>query len=255
MKIEDIIRRALDEAIPVRAHNSGAEVSTHYLLPDGSHVTLFASMSQKDNFVLSDNGRTVEVLLANCRTFSKASIKKALELANNAGGVFIDGQFMMRDIDISQLASAIIYLADACHRWATDIILADHRIEQREIYHRIFDELSLLIPKKNIIRDAEITGESNKRYRFDFSVKTDKYKGLIDITTPSPIAIATTFTKIMDVKRQNANYRQTVVAQGKFTSEDINLLQTTADQVLIASRMKPGFAKQLLEISIAHTRH
>jgi hypothetical protein len=219
-------------------------VTTQFLYPSNTHVSVYVAPGLAGELFVSDGGGALDTLSAHGievedrkRVFSV--IKKYSGLKAEAGEV--RATRLPKNVDL--LGTAILTVARA----SVDVV--EHGMSElrprrnRNIEDEILATLQRYVGPSQIQRRQRISGASNRQYTFAFAVPRGR-KGtlIIDSVEPEAASLQARFTAHMDVGRsQTRKIEQQIVYddEREWKAEDLILLQMAATLVPL-SQFKKG---------------
>lgn len=230
-----LIRDALAFLAEPRPGSEGIYVPTTTLLPGGDVVGVLVVREGEDRFRVSDNGAGREALLdAGVMVIGPGDRRRASEIASRTG-LEIDGDaFVFTNVGADQLASAVIYVADASRSWAQAVLNKDMQRRKRDIGDVVFQKLEAVFSAANVKPDVTLLGASSSQHTFDFVVDlAGDRRALFDIVTPAPPSISAAHLKFYDLQREHQDWPREAVIENvaEWTSAHLALLNQVVTHI------------------------
>lgn len=227
------LRRVADEVARglAYANTRGDDIiiQTPVAFPSGTLVSvkLYGGPS---TFTVTDDGcamREAELMGAD-----DIARREARKVAEEFQLTFNNWEIFEAQASINELVGLTILVANAAAQ--TLLRTSDKFAETFEVRRK--EELSLRLSRifgeKNVVKNAAIAGASAKVWPFDARVILPSGRdGFFSRVTPSPISVASAYSKLDDVSRmENAPFLGAVL-EGKFEAGDQALLKRAARRV------------------------
>lgn len=202
----------------------GLRVRTTCLYPSFEPVFIFVA-KLGDGFRVSDGGEACRVAEAHGQARGAAR-SKVHQHAQRYGLDFERGAIVAKIDALEWLDSAIVSVANAAASGATDALPDVTSFVEEEIAERLYERLVNYVPKHKIGRDVERRGNSGRKYRFDFEVRSEIIS-LFDTVIAHPNSVTSRFVAFSDAG-QGEDVAGYIVYDGKLKKEDKALLQDVA---------------------------
>ena len=222
----------------------GARIATHCIYPSFETVHVYIAKIG-DSFRVHDAGGAYRSAWSHGR--DERAINKWLSAeASKFHLDLIDDSFVASDVSEIWLTSAILSVANASARAASNAVSNSRETADGDLLDRIGECLkSLHIPEKNIAREYIGVGKSGGSRRFDFAIRRrDSFDVLINGISPHPASVSAKYLSFSDAD---------VGREGKIAVYDKAL--DTADAVLlgdVASLMSFRALPVGIERAMAH---
>lgn len=207
-------------------------VDTHCLYPSGSVVQVAVQGGAREA-VVHDNGGTVQVLAQHGIHYQQMDV--ALRRFARIRDLTIDnGQIVSPPVTTDILPIAILMVANASKE-AADELLRKHRFTKKRDFRQQLDFFFRSnFGTKRYKREYEVSGQSEKRYKFDHAILGDEKVILVDAVLPEPSSLYASVVANLDVRESHdPRYIQRIVYDENhpWRSQDLRLLQTGAPVV------------------------
>lgn len=206
---------ALDSVLrQLRAAPNEARVSTTTLLPSGALATVRVRPQCDGRFFVTDDRSGLEEAGAFGLELDARDAARGNRIAERAGLSFDDHQFSLRDVGPDQLASVIVYVADAAREWAEGAAERGASRTGTGLRRALEDRLQRIFGPQTIGRETELHGDSGRSYKFDFVVSLkDERKALFEIVQPHPNALSAAHLKLFDLKAAQPDWPREAVTE------------------------------------------
>lgn len=230
-----VIRDTLAFLAEPRQGSEGIYVPTTTLLPGGDIVGVLVTREGEGRFRVSDNGAGREAILdAGVMTIRAGDRRRATEIAGK-GGLEIDGDaFILRDVVAEQLASAVIYVADASRAWAQAVLDREARRSEREMSETVQRRLEMVFSPSRVNREVTLLGASSSQHKFDFVVDlSGDRRAMFEIVTPASTSISSAHLKFFDLQREHQDWPREAVVENMadWQSSSLALMNQVATHV------------------------
>ena len=229
------LRETLSVAAASAAGELGVIVPTTTLLPTGALASVHVTQDGDGIFSVSDEGAARAILLdSGVHRIRPSDRRKGNEIAQRLG-LEVDGDaFLLRRVTTDQLASAIVYVADATGEWATYLTDRLTRSREGDLSEILQESLWRAFSPSQVEREGTILGASNTKHRFDFvvHVNTDVLAAF-EIVSAAPQSIAAAHLKFSDLERRERHWpREGIVSNlSDWNSEAIALLSQVCTNI------------------------
>jgi hypothetical protein len=245
MKIEiEKISKALEPIHSVRQTKEGVWVGTSCLMPHGEGISILISEG-RDGYRVSDNSQALTTLFSLGYELHPSHFRRAKTLAERNSIEFDDGVFFTDGVLISQIAAAVLWIANTCQAWANEILSSEIKRQERQLKRFVYEVVKQFVPEKDIYSGFELHGESTKKHIVDYMVRIDDKRLILQTVANNPISIANNFVKFHDIKRLDDKYLCEYVTEGKWKSEDLNLMSEVSDGVIFADKGEKALADKI----------
>ena len=164
----DKIKEALKRYSECEETKNGSRINTHCLYPSFESVPVFV-IGHGSGYIVHDGATAVGVAWAHGR--DKDVIRKATSKAAQQYGVEVkSGQISVKIDSLEWLESAVLAVSNASAMAAHVAVEKYVRVTEKHLNDVIRDQIERFIPKKNVLAEYEVSGQSGKKYRFDFAV-------------------------------------------------------------------------------------
>jgi len=242
MMEEAKIQSCLDQVARCVKKGNGYVISTHCMYPSGEHVSIHINKTGKEYFITDASSAFLEVLSYGIDV-TKTHLKRAAILSDAIGAVFDKGEFSIRDVSESNLAAAILWLANFVQKWVGEISY-DYEIKMEEqLKLQVNENLHKIFFKEKIKQNVALTGLSTKKYTVDNIVYLEQRKKplIVDVIPNHHNAISASYLKHSDIKKNTSEYIHEAIIDNHsvWKAENINVLSDVFDGVLKASNLDP----------------
>ena len=222
-----------------------SRVSTTCMYPDGDMVAVYVYRSEGDSYVVTDDGRAFNIIKSYGLDISSGVRRSANSFAQEYFMTYkkdLDA-FFSEQVDVDQIESAITYMANMLQNFVRHWNEKKLEAVQHNLKQQIQEGLEKAgIPKKEIVTDYTITGESSKQHHFDYALIKGGTSILIDGINNHQTAIAYSYVKFNDVFVNHPDYKREAVIEKSpsWKSADLRLIRSATDHVnFIEDKMKP----------------
>ena len=225
--------RLVEEAIFRPEIKQTFETTT--VLPDGSVLDL-EIIGQADGTVTITDKEAFHNSRVSMGLFnlSKSDWKVAAGLASQRGIIAENNCFSVYRVSPDQAFAAALHLSDIGKRWADQIFLRNRSKETDQISNRTLERLGHMFPEKQIDRDVECIGASNKIYRLDVVLKVNSdVSAVFETVNPTAASLAYAHLKLDDIRLGLPDWKREVVVNSisSFAIEDISILGRVSNHI------------------------
>jgi hypothetical protein len=223
--IIDALQQSLSQ---IAAGHEATRVATTTLLPSGAMASVLVRPAGNGTFFVSDDSAGRKDLLSlGYLDLSGGDRRRGNDIANRLGLLFDGEGFSIREVAADQLTGAIVFVAEAAREWAS--AAADHAARRVEaaLTRRVEDRLRALLPKAKIAREAELTGASTKKYRFDLILELSRdRKAIFESVAPNPSSLSSAHLKLFDLMDAHPDWPREAVTERleDWSAADVTLL-------------------------------
>lgn len=177
-------------------------VPTHCLYPSNANVTVFVRGGVNE-FTVSDDGLALAEISAH-----GFDIQKPTNILNKfcrpAGLGCADGQIYSPVVPLDGVVGAILHVANAASKFTNWAVHNLRREAEKDLENDIYKILRQQFSSARIKKEKMVSGESNRQYKFDFSVRLGGERILlVDHVVPNPVSINSRIVAHIDVFRLN----------------------------------------------------
>lgn len=238
--LEGALARVVETGEPVR-------VSTTTLLPSGAMASVLVRPSGNGTYLVSDDGAgRSDLLVLGHVKLSGSDRKRGDTIANRLGLTFDGTAFAVREVTADQLASAIVFVAEATRDWASVAVENAVKRSQIALSKRVEDRIRAIAPDARITREVEVAGASTKKHRFDLVMDLDRErKAVFEIVSPNTNSLSAAHLKLFDVRGAHADWPREVITERleDWSAADMSLLNGVATHVRAMNRDWQGLAE------------
>lgn len=231
--IEQIMPKVVTGRDPIR-------VETTTLLPSGALASVLVRPSGRGSFYVADDAVGHKDLLAlGHLEITGGDKRRGNDIASRLG-LFFDGTgFSVREVTADQLTAAIVFVAEAAREWAS--AAADNAAKRAEAVFtkRVEDRIRAVLPKAKIAREAELTGASTKKYRFDLVLELSQDRKVIfEAVAPNPNSLSSAHLKLFDLMEAHPSWPREAVTERlqDWSPADMTLLSRVVTHVRAMDR-------------------
>lgn len=211
-----------------------ARVETTTLLPGGAIATLTLRQTGEHFSVDDEGGGRAAIAALGFQNLTRADARRGSEIARKLGLVFVDDNFILKDVSFGQLSSAIVYVAEASRAWAAATVEAHQKIRHRDLVGRAVERLRTSLPTMDVQIERELPGASNKLHRFDMIVSLPRERfAVFETLLPASSSIAAAHLKFYDIKQAHPEWPREAMVEdfSEWASEDLAMLQQVSSGV------------------------
>ena len=209
-------------------------VSTTTLLPSGAIAAVRVRPQGDGCYLVSDDRSGHDDVLAAGLQPSGHDTRRGVQIADRLGLDFDGAAFSLRQVGADQLASAIVFVAEAAREWSAGILARAARREEANLRSQVERRLEAIFAASTIGREAELAGFSQKTHRFDFVVALPHdRKAVFELVLPHPNALAAAHLKLFDLKAAHPQWPREAVTERleAWSGADMNLLNGVSSHV------------------------
>ncbi|TPK58607.1 hypothetical protein FJ930_29655 [Mesorhizobium sp. B2-4-15] len=206
-------------------------VATGCLYPSNGSVTVYVS-GGTDLCVVSDRGATAHTVEAH--GIAVPDIARWLGPFCRQNGLRLEGnQITSPAIDVAHVPTLISLVANTASiaaRYALDKYTNEVGVK---LVERLYESLVVTFGRRNIAKEVEVAGASNRIYHFDFQVGLESARILFDHVNPHPSSINAKAAAHMDVGRREDDPAHYLVYDkaAKWNAADVGFLQSLAQMI------------------------
>lgn len=186
-------------------------------------------------FAVSDNGAGQDDLMAaGHHRLSAGDRRKGADIAASFGLRFVGDGFHAESVASDQLASAVVYVAEATRRWVAEIVEVAGQRREAGIVADVEARVRLALPNIGLTRERELVGASSKRHKFDLVADLGRDRlAIFEIVSPHPNALSAAHLKLFDMMTSHPEWPREVVTNRieAWPSADMVLLSGVASHV------------------------
>ncbi|KAA0573337.1 hypothetical protein FZ983_30455 [Azospirillum sp. B21] len=232
MSCPTTIQQAVASLVGCKPHGDGYLVHTTCLYPSNDAVRVLVR-GGKDQFVVSDNGGAIAAL--EDAGLEQAGGDRFLHKYARAQGLRVErGAIISPPVNAENLPVAILLVANASQE-AAHRELEHRKMRPARDFKQMLENILWQRFPNRTEKDRLFLGESNRQYKFDYTVKAESGKLLLlDAVTPDYSSIASRVLANLDVRnRGDEGIVQRIVYDDRFPwkAEDILLLENGAPTV------------------------
>lgn len=213
---------------------SPTRVATTTVLPSGAVISVLVRSTANGTYSVSDDGSGRDDLVSLGVQIGPGDKRRANEIASRLGLSWEGEQFAVQGVTADQLASAIIYVAEATRAWACASSENASRRTERTLVARTQERIREAVPSVKMAREVELMGASSKRHRFDLVIElgSDR-KAIFEMVTPNANSLSSAHLKLFDLQQAHAAWPREAITErfDEWASPDINLLAAVATHV------------------------
>jgi hypothetical protein len=226
---------------------SDVHVPTHCLYPGGGQVVVVVRPGH-DGMLVTDDGLGWTTLLSAALDPSRRSAQHAAAaVADRFDLVLHDKRaFLLDGVAPGEVASAVLYVANASQAWVSEVIAALSERMPRDLGERATAEVIRLFGRERVQLGAKVGGVSTKSHDVAMLlILPHDRRAVIEPVTNHPNAIATTYMKFGDIGHLHADWHREAIIEdlASWRSEDVALL---ADVGTGVTDMRAGLDRLLV---------
>ena len=234
----ETLKSLVDQSIKTFLIDNEVAVETGCLFPSNGSVIVYVS-GGSELCVVSDHGAAAQTVYAH--GVQVPDVRRWLGPFCKDNGLRLEGTHITSPpVGISHLPTVISLVANTASiaaRYAIDKYTSEIGVR---LIERLQDSLISVFGQRNIARDVEMAGASNRTYRFDFQIGSNKNRRIfLDHVNPHPSSINAKAAAHIDLGRLEDNTISQFLVydkNAKWNSADLSFLQLAA-QLLPVSRV------------------
>lgn len=220
---------ALEQSLlQIAGGREATRVGTTTLLPSGAVASVLVRNAGNETYFVSDDGAGRRDLLAlGYLDLTSGDRRRGTDIASKLGLQFDGEGFSLREITADQLTGAIVFVAEAAREWASAAAENAARRVEASLARRVEDRIRAAIPKAKIAREAELTGASTKKYRFDLVMElSGDRKAVFESVAPNPSSLSSAHLKLFDLMDAHPDWPREAVTERleDWSAADVTLL-------------------------------
>lgn len=226
---------AIPENLLRKAGSQPTQVITTTLLPSGALASVTVCPRPNGAFSVSDDQAGWNDLLAlGHDELTGGDTRRGKAIAERLGLLFDGKGFFLQEVTADQLTGAIVFIAEAAREWATSAAENSTRRIEVALTRRVEDRIRSILPKARIAREAELTGASTKKHKFDLVVElSEERKAVFEVVAPNANSLSSTHLKLFDLMGAHPDWPREAVTEHleDWAAADMTLLAGVATHV------------------------
>jgi hypothetical protein len=225
----DEIKEALNRYLECEKTEDGSRIHTHCLYPSFESVSVYI-IGYGNGYIVHDGSTASGVAWSHGR--DKEIIRKSIAKAARRFGVNAEaGQISMKIDSAEWLESAILAVSNASAMAAHNAVDQIIKITEKNLHEIIREQIERVIPKKNVATEYEISGQSGKRYRFDFGITLPDHRIIpVDGVVAHANSVTHKFVAFSDTQ-EKFGHTGLAAHQGDLSNADQSLLSQVSTLV------------------------
>lgn len=231
-----MILDALEQALPQAV--SGREpvrVATTTLLPSGAIASVLVRPAPNGTYFVTDDAAGQKDLFAlGYLELTGRDRRRGNDIAGRLGLIFDGSGFSVREVSADQLMGAIAFVAEAAREWANLAAENAARRSEAALTRRVEDRIRAALPMAKLAREAELTGASTKKYKFDlvWEISKDR-KAIFEAVAPNSNSLSAAHLKLFDLMEAHPDWPREAVTERlqDWSQADMTLLSRVVTHV------------------------
>lgn len=239
---KSILDRIAADLVHVRETTKGGIITTPVLFPSGAHVTIRIILEEDRCLITDDGAAFAEADMMGALDIFKRSAKT---VADELGIRFNSFEIFEAKANIDTAPGMIAIVADAARK---AIHLTSEKLAKRlEAHNRdnVVDRLIEVFGAPKVTTNAIIAGASTHAWTVDALVTTGSSAVAVEIITPSPISVSSSYMKLDDIRRLESAPRTVGALSSRASFKPDQLLILGRAASLIDAKAKPDEFRRL----------